>query len=452
VSLLDRTLREQALAVASGEADPEALLEESLARIQARDPKLNSVIATFENESRAMLARAPQGPLHGVPVAIKDEWPLPWRAETLGAAEYVGRPTQAAESGPYRALRDAGAVIIAVTNMHEYGSGTTGAISAYGPARNPWNTERCTGGSSSGSAAAVAGRLVAGAVGADGVGSIRTPSSWCGLTGLKPTFGRSAMAGHHVRETTTLVSGPICRDAVDCRLLGSALFGEQLAASDVAGLRVGTVPGDLSVDVAGDVASACAQALDQLADATGGTVTEVELPGREHVLMSSILLLQSEDFADVVPADVMQLGEEVSLVARALSRYRFLIPANAVERARRVRQLVRRSLARAFEQVDVIAWPTLAATAPPLASPVLELPSGTYPADLANARQIGIANLTGVPAITMPVGHGDGGLPIGLQLLAPWGRDELLIDAAEALERQTERRWVDAEPALARTS
>ena len=168
-----------------------------------------------------MLAAAPDGPLRGVPVVIKDEWPLPWRAQRFGAAEML-TPTAPGESGPYRALRDAGATIVGVGNMHELGAGSTGNVSVYGPAHNPWDTERCPGGSSSGPAAAVAARLVAGAVGADGVGSIRFPAAYCGLTGLKPTFGRSAMEGHHMAAvTTTIVSGPLCADAADCRLLGS---------------------------------------------------------------------------------------------------------------------------------------------------------------------------------------------------------------------------------------
>ena len=121
-------------------------------------------------------------------------------------------------------------MIVGVGNMHELGASSTGNISVYGPARNPWDTERCPGGSSSGPAAAVAARLVAGAVGADGIGSIRFPAAYCGLTGLKPTFGRSAMEGHHMAAITTMiVSGPLCADAADCRLLGSALFGEELA-------------------------------------------------------------------------------------------------------------------------------------------------------------------------------------------------------------------------------
>ncbi|HEY8810454.1 MAG TPA: amidase, partial [Solirubrobacterales bacterium] len=235
---LDLGLSAQAAAIAAGDVDPGELLDAALVRIEERNPALNAVVETFPERSREMLAAAPEGPLRGVPVVIKDEWPLPWRAQRFGAAELMA-PTAPGESGPYRVLRDAGAVIVGVGNMHELGAGSTGNVSVYGPARNPWDTERCPGGSSSGPAASVAGRLIAGAVGADGLGSVRFPAAYCGLTGLKPTFGRSAMEGHHMAPVTTLiVSGPLCADAADCRLLGSVLYDEQLAAGDAAGLRI----------------------------------------------------------------------------------------------------------------------------------------------------------------------------------------------------------------------
>ena len=451
MSLLDLPLRDQAAAIAAGEGDAGGLLDDVLGRIEARNPDLNAIVATFPEDSRRMLDVAPDGPLHGVPVVIKDEWPLPWRAERLGAAQLLS-PTHPGESGPYRALRDAGAVIAGVANMHEYGAGSTGHISAYGPARNPWDPDRCPGGSSSGSGAAVAARLVAGAVGADGVGSIRYPAAYCGITGLKPTFGRSTMDGHHVRDTTTIVSGPLCADAADCRLLAGALFGEPLTAGDAEGLRIGVVAGAPWDDCQPGVKEACERGLDELLAVTGGgEAREVAIDGIDHVLMSSILIGQTEELPSLSPARLNSLSDEVSLIARALMKYRLLVPAAAVARAQRVRSLVRRSLAAAFEQVDVIAWPTVPAVAPPLDNPTVELPSGAYPADYANPRFGGLANLTGVPAISMPVGHDADGMPIGLQLHAPWGRDELLLDAAEALERATSRRHVDAAPAPAAT-
>jgi Asp-tRNA(Asn)/Glu-tRNA(Gln) amidotransferase A subunit family amidase len=450
VSLLDRPLREQAGAIAAGDADAAELCEQAIARIEERNPDLNAIVATFAEESGRMLAGAPAGPLHGVPVAIKDEWPLPWRAERLGAAELL-TPTRPGESGPYRALQEAGAVIVGVANMHEYGAGSTGHISVYGPARNPWDTERCPGGSSSGSGAAVAARLVGGAVGADGIGSIRYPAAYCGVTGLKPTFGRSAMEGHHLPDTTTIVSGPLCADAGDCRLLGGALFGEELAAGDARGLRIGIVRGAPWDDCQPEVRSACEAAVQALREVTGGELTEVAIDGIDHVLIASILVAQAEDLPAMSPAKLNGLGDGVSLIARALMKYRLLVPAAAVARSGRVRNLVRRSLTRAFERVDVIAWPTVPAVAPPLDDPTVELPSGPQPADPANARFGGLANLAGIPAISVPVGLGEAGMPVGLQLQAAWGRDELLLDAAEALERATGRRHVEARPALAAT-
>ena len=448
MELLDRTLRDQAAAIAAGDADAGEVLDAALERIEERNAALNAIVETFPEESRRMLAEAPRGPLYGVPVAIKDEWPLPWRAERLGAAQPVGPAPQPGESGPYRALRDAGAVVVGVANMHEYGSGSTGHISAFGAARNPWDTERAPGGSSSGPGAAVAARMVAGAVGADGVGSIRYPAAYCGLTGLKPTFGRSMMQGHHVPQTTTIVSGPLCRDAPDCRLLGGVLFGEVLVGGDARAMRIGVVPGELWDDTQPAVREACNRALETLKDA-GSSVADVDFAGREHVLIASVLIGQTEDLANVTPERIEALGEDVSIIARALLRYRMLIPAVAISKAQQVRTLVRRSLDELFERVDVLAWPTVAAPAPRLDDTSVELPSAVYPADYVNPRQAGIANLAGVPAISVPVGLSPEGLPVALQLIAAWGRDELLLDAAEALERATEREWVDAAPDLA---
>jgi aspartyl-tRNA(Asn)/glutamyl-tRNA(Gln) amidotransferase subunit A len=449
VSALDLTLRGQAAAIAAGDADPVELLEEALERIAQRNPAINAVVETFPERSRQMLAEAPPGPLHGVPVAIKDEWPLPWRAQRFGAAEMFAT-TAPGESGPYRALRDAGATIVGVANMHELGASSTGNTSVYGPARNPWQTERCPGGSSSGPAAAVAARLVAGAVGADGIGSIRFPAAYCGLTGLKPTFGRAAMEGHHMADvSTTIVSGPLCADAADCRLLGAALFGESLEAGEARGLRIGVVRDNVSEDVAPAVREACEEAIEALRAETGGEVREIGLADIEPAALATVLIANTEGLSDLSPRRLANLDPELSPIARGFVKYRMLLPAAASVKALQVRALMRHRLVAAFEDVDVIAWPTVPAVAPPLEAPLVELPSGTLTADAANVRGAGLANLTGIPAVSVPVGLSEG-LPIGLQLQAAWGRDELLLDAAEALERANGRRWVESLPPLAR--
>jgi Asp-tRNA(Asn)/Glu-tRNA(Gln) amidotransferase A subunit family amidase len=449
MSGLDLSLRAQAAAIAAGELDPGELLDATLARIEERNPAINAVVETFPERSRQMLESAPKGPLHGVPVVLKDEWPLPWRAQRFGMAE-MPTPAAPAESGPYRALRDAGAVLVGVGNMHEAGASSTGNLSVYGPARNPWNTERCPGGSSSGPGSAVAARLVAGAVGADGIGSIRFPAAYCGLTGLKPTFGRSAMEGHHMAEvTTTIVSGPLCADAADCRLLGSALFGEELAAGDPAGLRIGVVEDVVSEDVAPEVRAACEAAIEQLREATGGEVRRVEIADLEASALATVIIANAETLGGVTPQQLNELNPELSPINRGFAKYRMLLPAAAVAKSARVRTAMRRRLAALFEDVDVLAWPTVPAVAPPLEAPLVELPSGTTTADEANVRGAGLANLTGTPAISIPVGLGADGMPIALQLQAAWGRDELLLDAAEALERANGRRWVESLPPLA---
>jgi aspartyl-tRNA(Asn)/glutamyl-tRNA(Gln) amidotransferase subunit A len=444
---LDLSLRGQAAAVAAGDVDAAELLEATLARIEQRNPAINAIVETFPGRSREMLAAASVGPLHGVPVVIKDEWPLPWRAQRFGAADMLAEAAPG-ESGPYRALRDAGAVIVGVGNMHELGSGSTGNVSVYGPARNPWNLERCPGGSSSGPAASVSARLVAGAVGADGVGSIRYPAAYCGLTGLKPTFGRSAMAGHHMAGvSSTIVSGPLCADAADCRLLGSVLYGEELRAGEATGLRIGIVENEVSEDVAPAVREACEAAIEDLRGASG-EVRRIELPELPAATLATVLIANSESLGSVTPERLNNLNPELSPLGRGLLKYRLMLPAVATVKAHQVRTMARRRLAEVLADVDVIAWPTVPAVAPPLEAPLVELPSGTLTADAANVRGGALANLTGIPSISVPVGSSEG-LPVALQLQAAWGRDELLLDAAEALEQANGRRWVEAVPPLA---
>jgi Asp-tRNA(Asn)/Glu-tRNA(Gln) amidotransferase A subunit family amidase len=447
---LDLPLREQAAAIAGGDVDAGELLDAALARIESRNPGVNAVVETFPERSREMLAAAPEGPLRGVPVVIKDEWPLPWRAQRFGAADVPGAHLDPGESGPFRALRDAGAVIVGVGNMHELGAGSTGNLSHYGPARNPWNTERCPGGSSSGPAAAVAAGLVAGAVGADGLGSVRFPAAYCGLTGLKPTFGRAALDGHHMAPVTkTIVAGPLCADAADCRLLAAAMFGEDLGAGEASGLRIGVVRDVVSEDVAPEVKAACEAAIDSLRAETGGDVQEIVLPDLEAATVAAVLLINQEGLHGVGPEQLNGLHPELSPLARGTLKYRSLLPAAATVQADRVRTMTRRRLAALFERVDVIAWPTVPAPAPPLDSPLVELPSGHLTADQANVRGAALANLTGIPSISVPVGLSGERLPVALQLQAKWGDDELLLDAAEALERANGRRWVESKPPLA---
>jgi Asp-tRNA(Asn)/Glu-tRNA(Gln) amidotransferase A subunit family amidase len=287
---------------------------------------------------------------------------------------------------------------------------------------------------------------VAGAVGADGLGSVRYPAAYCGLTGLKPTFGRSTMEGHHIANTETIVSGPLCRDAADCRLLASVLFGEQLPENEASGLRIGVIRDPFWSDSAPGVRDACEAALESLRGEVDGEVIEVELPDLDLVLPAALLVAQAEEAAHLTAANLNALSPELSVINRGVLKLRALLPLSLTARAFRVRAKARRDLAELFDGIDLLAWPTVPAVAPSLTEPMIELPSGPASADAGNARQGVIANLTGVPGVSVPVGLDDG-MPVALQMLATWGADALLLDAAEALERATEREFVELRPA-----
>jgi aspartyl-tRNA(Asn)/glutamyl-tRNA(Gln) amidotransferase subunit A len=434
----DLSLREQAAAIASGELDAGELLDATLERIDQRDTELNSVVARFPEESRRMLDEAPRGPLHGVPIGVKDMFALPWRAPRDGSPH---EQLPAGESGVYRALRHAGAVIVGVTNMHFWGGGSTGHVSAYGPVGNPWNTDHCGGGSSGGSAASVGARLTAGAIGTDGGGSVRLPAAYCGVTGLKGTFGSIPRDGYTHRFSSLSTGGPLTRDAADSRLLAEVLFNRVLTASDGSALKVGIVRSPFWEDLDPEIESACNDAL----TAAGWLTEDVTIAGAEHSRAATVLRLTLEALPSIRPEEM----PDADPLARALVKYEKLLPARQLMQADRVRALLRRELQAAFERVDLIAWPTVPAPAPPIASPAVTLPSGTHPADGPNVGQTGIGNLSGIPGISVPVGTHSSGLPMALQLQAAWGRENALLDAAEQLERATDRQFVDAVPPIA---
>jgi Asp-tRNA(Asn)/Glu-tRNA(Gln) amidotransferase A subunit family amidase len=430
----DLPLRDQAVEVASGALDAADLLRATLERIEERNSSVNAIVATFPEDSERMLAEAPDGPLHGVPFAVKDQFQIPYRAPRDGT-EHEAAP--AGDSGIFRRLREAGAVLVGVTNMHFRGAGSTGVQSAYGPVGNPWNPEHVGGGSSGGSASAVGARMVAGSVGADGGGSIRLPAAYCGVVGVKPTFGAVPVDGnlHGFYDLDAL--GPFARDSDDARLLMEALMATQLAAGDGAGLRVG-IPRYFWEDLDPEVEQRCREVL----VAAGWQTEDVEIAAQEHARIATALNLAVQ----ILPEWPASELEQVDPVSRAYGKFSMLIPANALARAHRARSQMRRSLAELFGRVDMLALPTVPAPAPPIADPTVHLPSGPHPADRANVRQTGLGNLTGVPGVNVPAGFHSSGLPIGLQLIGPWDAEARLLDAAKHVEQATSREFVDAVP------
>jgi Asp-tRNA(Asn)/Glu-tRNA(Gln) amidotransferase A subunit family amidase len=433
----DLTLREQAAAIRSGELKAQDVLDATLSRLAERDGALNSTPVVFADEARQMLTDAPDGPLHGVPVTIKDMYALPWRGAHNGTPFELIPP---AASGVFRRLRDAGAVVVGVANQHEAGMGTTGIVSAYGVHRNPWNVEHCPGGSSGGSAAAVAARIVAGSVGSDSGGSTRLPAAYCGVVGLKVTYRALPYDGYFGLSTTFSAPGAFGRDAADARLIAEALLARPLTDEAIRELRVGVVRDPYWSDCRPEVTALAEHAL----AATGWTVRDIAV---EHLdLAGAALMVRLGAEAGVPPAAFVQA---LSPVTRAIMLANVLRPAAAVSRADRARAAIRRAMAHALDDVDVIAWPTVPAPAPRIDHPFVDLPSGAVLADIANMRQAVVANVTGQPGINLPVGFVDG-LPVGLQLLGPWGGEALLLAAAQHMEDATAREFVDAAPPVAR--
>jgi len=418
----DLGLREQARAVADGSLGAGELLDATLERIAERDGELNSTPVVFADEARAMLAGAPPGPLHAVPLTLKDMFTTPWRGAHSGTARELLPP---GASGVFSRLRDAGAVIVGVAQQHELGMGTTGRASVWGPVRNPHDPARCAGGSSGGSGAAVAAHLVAGSIGSDSGGSTRIPAAYCGVVGLKTTWGSVPRGGYTGGVSTFSAAGAFGRDAADARLLSEVLAARPMPPGDGAQLRCGIVRSPFWEDVDPQVEARCRDAI----AAAGWEVVELELELVELSGPAAASRLAPELLAGLDLSILPQLDP----ATRALTQFALLTPAVRMVRADRVRAHLRRQTARAFERADILAWPASPAPPPLVDSPVVELPSGTSLADPPNLRQATLANLTGVPGISVPVGEA-AALPVGLQLLAPWGAEARLLDAAEHLE------------------
>ena len=435
----DLSLRQQAAAVSSGDLDAAELLDATFARIEERDGALNSVVVRFPDEAPRMLSEAPQGPLYGVPVIVKDMFRLPWYAPRDGAP---GEAAPRGESAVYRRLRDAGAVIAGVGQCHFWGAGSTGHISDWGACGNPWNPAHCAGGSSGGSASAVGARLVAAAVGTDGGGSVRLPAAYCGVTGMKVTFGAIDTDGYTHGYSDMGAIGPLCRDAADARLFCEVLTGRALHRGDGSPLRVGVVRDPWWTNLDPEIERACNAAI----EAAGWERVELSLAGAEHQQAAALVCLTIQSLPMLRPEDL----DDADPVLRALTKFELTMTPVIVYQAARVRSLLRRSVADAFTRCDLLAWPTVPAPAPPIENPTVELPSGRAPADPGNLRQTGLGNLTGMPGISVPVGLHSSGLPMALQLQGPWGEEARLFDAAEHLEEATGREFVDARPVYER--
>ncbi|MGC0420390.1 amidase [Embleya sp. AB8] len=443
------TLTDTAHALRTGEISSRELVADAFAAADALDPVLGVYVARFDepaalaakraDETRAAAGAtplAPLPPLAGLPIAIKDnlatiEGPTTAQSPTHDPAWWRGRDADAVAR-----LRAAGAIVLGKTTMVEYAMGRPDPAHPFPVPRNPWDPERWTGGSSTGNGAGLAAGLFLGALGSDTAGSVRLPAALCGVTGLKTTYGALPIAGCVPLSPSQDVLGPMGIDARDCALLLDAVRGTDFAArtwlGDLAGVRVG-VPYELldrpGVDPA--CAAAFATALDALRE-LGAEVRPFALPEVDALLAVNAVTMLAEAFA----AHRRRLVEEFAAHGRSFRRLAVaggLLPAHLYLRARRARSAATHMIGTRLVEhgVDVLATPTW--------------PSGAQRyADEANlpGREPNLTaawNPTGFPALALPMGVDDAGLPLSLQLVGPAGADDRLLAVGDVYQHAT--RW-----------
>jgi aspartyl-tRNA(Asn)/glutamyl-tRNA(Gln) amidotransferase subunit A len=478
------TLRDR---IAGGELTAEAAVRTALDAIALHDPTLHAFTAvTVEGaleEARAVDAARTRGerlgPLAGVPIAIKDN--ICTRTLPTTAASAVLRGFQP----PYDAtvvsrLADAGAIVVGKTNCDEFAMGSSTENSAYGPTRNPWALDRTPGGSSGGSAAAVARGMVPAALGSDTGGSIRQPAAFCGVVGLKPTYGRVSRYGLLAFASSLDQIGPFTTTADDAALVLAAIAGADVhdatcatrpvpdwatsLTRGVAGLRIGVPRSFVSTGVDAAVLQAFEAALATWKDA-GATIVDVELPNAPLAIPVYYLIATAEASSNLARYDGVRYGYRTRLapadglremyertrdegfgaeVKRRIILGTFVLSAGYHDayyvKAQLVRAKVRDDYTRAFETVDVVATPTTPTPAFRLGEKTDD-PLQMYLADIFTVS----ANLAGLPAISLPCGVDADGLPIGCQLTARRWEEDTLLAAGAALQART--RWHTRTPA-----
>lgn len=409
-------------AVAAGHVSPLELVDAQLARIDARDPEIGAYISVRHDAARAeartltaeLAAGHSRGPLHGVPVALKDSIFIGGEVTTLGSLthrEFVA-PHDAAV---VTALRAAGCVILGKLQMNEYAWGVTGDNPWYGPARNPQVPGTLAGGSSGGSAAAVAGHLAFAVLGADAAGSIRLPSAVCGGVGLKPTHGLVPTHGDVPLAPTLGCLGPMTRTVADNAALLGVLTGRHYGSDARGGepLVLGVEEEHLLAGVEERVAELFHAGVGK----PGWEVRPVSVPALRDASWATSTIALAEAAA-VHHRTLRERPQDISLPVRLNLQLGETVAAVDYLEARRVREVIRADLDRALDTVDVILAPTLPS---PGLSARGDLTSLLVP-----------ANLTGHPALTVPVGRIDG-RPVGMQVIGRYHDEATVYRAGQAL-------------------
>ncbi|MBI4709469.1 MAG: Asp-tRNA(Asn)/Glu-tRNA(Gln) amidotransferase subunit GatA [Candidatus Portnoybacteria bacterium] len=425
----------------------------------ARAGEIDKKIAA--NESLPILA--------GVPVAIKDNILIEGLRCTAGS-KILENYVAPYDASVIKKLKEAGAVFLGKTNMDEFAMGSSTENSAFGPTKNPCDLERVPGGSSGGSVAAVAANEAIYALGSDTGGSIRQPASFCGVVGLKPTYGAVSRFGLMAMASSFDQIGPVAKNVEDCRVIFEAIKGKDLldstsinlstsdvdTTSDVKNLKIGIPKEYFAKGIDAEVEEAVKQAIKKLQDA-GAKVEEVSLPHSEYALACYYIIMASEVSANLARYDGIKYGysainDSLFSVKNLLDNYlktrqhgfgaevrrRIMLGTYSLSsgyydayylKAQKVRALIKKDFDEAFEKVDVILTPTSPTPAFKIGEKI-EDPVKMYLSDVYTVP----INLAGVPALSMPCGL-VGRLPVGLQIIGPQFGEELIFEAGLALEQ-----------------
>lgn len=420
-----------------------ALAESCLARIAERNPSLNAFITVTADEALLAATAADQalergewlGPLHGIPVSLKDL--IDQRGVPTTAASAVTSGTPAAADAPVTArLRRAGAVLIGKTNLHEFALGTTSDESAFGPVHNPADTTRSAGGSSGGSAAAVAAGLSLASIGTDTGGSIRIPAAACGIVGLKPGVGEVSCDGVIPLSRTLDHVGPLARTVADAAIVFSALTDVPVPALEhpptIEGLRVGVLRGYFTARLEPEIASLVEAACARLR-AAGAVIDEVELAHADTIAPVYLAILFPE--AAAYHADTLERTPDRYSpgVRQRLEAGRYVLAEDYV-RAMHGREVLRATIDGALGFSDVLLAPTLPIEAPLLGAPSVTIDGVAEPIRNLMLRLTQPFNISGHPSISIPCGKTSAGLPAGVQLVGRHGGTADLLGAALAAE------------------
>jgi aspartyl-tRNA(Asn)/glutamyl-tRNA(Gln) amidotransferase subunit A len=434
------TIREAGRALRARQVSAAELTEECLRQIERENPRLNAFITVTAESARAraveldreLASGTDRGPLHGIPIAHKDLLCTRGVRTTSGSKIFEDYVPDF-DAAVVLKLDAAGAVMLGKTGLHELAYGITSNNPWFGTIRNPRDSERIPGGSSGGSAAAVATNMVFMATGTDTGGSIRIPASFCGVTGLKPTYERVSREGVKPLGMTLDHVGPIARTIDDTAICYRVMAGVDTPPKSAGKLRIG-LPENFYFDGVDPEVRAAVQRAAKQAEDLGMQVIPVRVPDIDAINMAALVTLLSEAAAVFAPymSDRSRFGPDVLAL---LDQGRAVSGPDYVNAQQRRRQAMG-EFQRLFENIDALFTPATPLTAPLIGQTQVELDGQPFDVRMATTRFARAINLIGYPALAMPRGHTAGGLPIGLQIIGRPLQEETLLSIGEALEEK----------------